>query len=792
MKLFRKFFKRKLRKKFYKSLVFQSSLAFLITLEILAIFIVYLSNLSYLNNLKTSSLDKINYIRIDQEDQIRQWLLKEQDVTSKISNSPEIISRIEFLNNNKSNEAAGLEIRDSLKFLFEKIIKSNPKINSILVFDKTGKVLSSADEKIDQKVNPPYEKTQAMIKNNDLSEAVQKTNPKNSFFYLTIKDNQPIIAFVHSIFDSSGNKFNFLINIKTEQLNQLIIDNNLKTETDTYLIGSINRNSFLALGEMQGLTNKENIPMSMSIESALLGQRGSSFYKNYAAINVVGSYGWFAPLEIAIISEINQDKALISNNYFFRNMVFNSTVIVLIITVVFYFLVRQKIRTIIRISDIALSVSQDNFEVRFPTGYNDELGTLGIALNHMSSRFRRFKQQTSALKNISLDIGIEQSGELLFSFIETTTEGFVFLDSNNLILKINSNFAEIISNSIADSLGISFAEVFPLELAEAVRHMKTDSQEIYQVKFSIPYQSNYTALIANVFRRITNANDLDQIHLLGKIIVVHEEYKTINLMESGKSSLFEKIIGKSKTKERKDLSQKLGMSIISLLGFLKLTKKKLEDTIFPKLASTDIKTLKSIQQIEQNLESMITDGTQLAKSIREAFAQEEVGNELLRDSLLQKQSRFYIAECLESIVVKADRLFASKGYKLILENESKVAMIEANREQFEYIISLLLSRLANNREYKTALIQTKIVDGHLVILIGKISSLLTRSQIVSIVDRLTNSSHLHGLNTNLSKGMGLSNIQKMLNEYGGNIAVEWIDSNRESYKFYILTFLALS
>lgn len=790
MKLFRKFLNKKINKKFYKSLVFQSSMTFLVSLEILTIFIVYLSNLNYLDNLKVSALDKINYIRIDQEDQIKKWLLKEQNTSFEISNSSEIRLRVESLNNNKGNEIETNRSRQTLKSLFEKNIRSNQKISTMLLFDSKGKVIAYADDLALQKSDSSYEKIQGMIKNSNLYIKGKENSPSIPFFYLTINDNQPYIAFVNPIFDGLGNKFNLLINVKTEQLNQLVISNNLKTETDTYLIGSLNKSSFLVFGEMQGLVSKNNVPENLVIENALSKQTGSGFYKNYAATDVIGSYSWFTPLNITIISEVNQDKSLASSNRVFRNMILISSILVIIVTFIFYFLVKYRMQTITRISEIALSVSQDGFDTRFPTSYHDEIGNLGIALNHMLSRFRRFRQQVLEPKDISINNEIDQSGELLHSFIELTSEGFTFLDSNNLILKINSNFAEIISISIADSLGVSHEEIFPQELSKAIKTMESDSQETYQIKFSIPYQGTYIAFLSNVIRKV--ATDTNQIHSLGKIIVIYTEDKANNLVKlANKYPLIDIGVTNSSIKRKQELSQKLGMPMISLLGFLKLTKKKLEETIFPKLVSTDIKTLKNVQQIEQNLESMIAEGTQLAKSIREAFQDEEVSQEVQANKLLQQESKFSIAKVLENIATKAEELFVSKSGKLILENNLGSAEIKANRDQVEHMINLLLNRVVHNKEFRTALIQAKVVDGRVVIVMGKISSLLTRSQISSTLSKLTSPSHLQAQSAPLTKGMGLLNIQKMLNECGGSIAVQWIDSNRESYKFYVLSFPAL-
>ena len=62
------------------------------------------------------------------------------------------------------------------------------------------------------------------------------------------------------------------------------------------------------------------------------------------------------------------------------------------------------------------------------------------------------------------------------------------------------------------------------------------------------------------------------------------------------------------------VSHELRTPLTSVLGFAKIIKKRLEEKIFPITDKSDPKTIKTIEQISENLHVVISEGERLTQS----------------------------------------------------------------------------------------------------------------------------------------------------------------------------------
>lgn len=780
-RLTRKLLFPKTNKKFYRNIPFQASVTFFILSEITIILIVYLLNLNYLDSQKISFSDRVNSVKLEQELWLKEWISENQNKAFLISNTSDIREKALLIYKNRYNELESIKIRKNINKSFEDITKRYSNIDSLLILDSAGKILAFADS---QQQNKAYEDFQDNIKSNNLKSNDLRDKITNPNFYLLIKNNKPIVVFVNPIFDDMGNRFNILVNVKTEQVNKFIITG-ISANVETYLVGNLNNKSFIVFGQPQNLSNKEDIPLSYGIQKALAKERVTSLYKDYNGEDVIGSYAWISSLNIAIVTEIKQELLFYKVNSYLRKIILIATGIILLVTIIFYVLVKYRIRMLLVMKDVAISIAKEDLDVRFPTTYKDEIGSLGVALNHVLSRFKNLSLQANQLFDF-IPSEFSQSDELLHSYLENTNEGFAFVDHNELVLKMNANFAEIISISVADSIGISYTKIFPVEVVNAIKHIPLYSQEIHQIKFVDIFQKEYLVTISNVFHKIAINND--QKHYLGK---------TILLYTSNEISIDTQIISSRNTDgdtnivtSMGEIHQKLNKPITSLLGFLKLTQKKLEENIFPRISSSDPRTKRNIQQIHHNLESMIVEGTQIAKSVAEIVQNKNHSSEVEPAHLSSQVSKSSITKIIEQVGLESEKAFVSQNSNLIVDNSAGNVEVNGDYEGIKYVVHNLINRIALNN-LRTGVIQVRIIDGRVTIIIGKVSSLLPKSQILSILKNL-NVSPSVSQSKLIFKGTGLSKIQKLLHKYGGTISVDLIDANRERYKFYIVTLLALT
>lgn len=491
---------------------------------------------------------------------------------------------------------------------------------------------------------------------------------------------------------------------------------------------------------------------------------------------------------INLVTGVTQQAFSNSANYIFLKTIFFATVLSLIASFGYYLLIKSKIKSIVRITNVAHAISKGNLEVKLPMNQKDDIGYLAIALNQIVNKLKELSYQ-AVLPNFT-DIEYRRSTELLNQLIEVTDEGYAFLDPNGIILKINANLAEILSIPMSESIGINYRDIFPKEVSYLITNRRKDSSNSSQFEFSITNHYKFKAVVVNILSKIPVE---DNTQFLATMIVVSpisiRKFTSTNIFSQDRISQSYSLQPSNHGDNfNEDNFQKMRVSITSLLGFLKLTRKKLDESIFSNLVYSDNKTKRSVQQIQDNLEVMISEGEQIAKSIVDISA-ESLANQTLLDNGLSTPSTITInvADFLNNLNLETANLFAQKSNNILWEVNTNTAKIALDDSEIKYILTNLLNQIANNHEFRTAVFHATAIENQVVFTIGKVSSLISKTQIFSIIDHLNSSTLNQEQRTTLSKGMGLMIAQEILQKYGGDISIEWVDSIRERYKFYIIT-----
>ena len=792
--LFVDFLNKVLNRKSDKSLLLKIVITFFVLSESILISTTYLTNLTYLQNLKESTFDKVVSNRIEKETRLQNWILSSQNQASTITNLPDIRISLSNLLKNNLDDIDYIKSNIYLKNNLKEFIDRNPQFDSIFILDNNDKVLVSVDNQIDNSsriVNQPFDKTYKPLSR---AESVNTTNiinsqenTKTNSFYLSFKDYKPIIVFVIPIFNDFGTQLaDLIVNIKLDQLNNLLAINqdNLSAHIQTYLIAKLNNKPSIIAGELQKLEIEDEKITSLGIDNALRGEHGKEEYKNHNGTYVLASYNWIENLNIAVISEVNKENTFEPAIQSFRDSALTSTGLILLITLIFYIFIKNQIDPISKITDIALAIANDNLEARFPVSQKSEFDTLAIALNQFLNRFRSLNLQVADAKHI-FSQQVYQSTELIQNFIDLSNEGVAFLDRRDRVLQINAILAEIFSICASEVIGSHCEDIFPLEISNLIKSRRSPNQEQYCTELSIPYQKiRYKVTVSKIFCK--SPDSLEKTQFLGTIVIVyalgelvHSSYLQVQSQAS--------IDPNQSIVTTKDISYRIRTPMTSLLGFLKLTQRKLEEIIFPKLNSVDERTKRTINQIQDNLEIMISEGTQIAKSIEVVLQDKEISNYDSSSDLPQTHDRFLVSELFNQLNLELTQLFHHRNTKLIFDADIKSTEIEGDFEELKYVFTNLLTRTANFGDLRIAIFQRMVIDDQLVVTLGKVNSLVDREQVSSITSNLYNSIKATGQRNLPSKGMGLMIIQEILQKYSGLISVEWINISQVHYRFYVLT-----
>ncbi len=135
------------------------------------------------------------------------------------------------------------------------------------------------------------------------------------------------------------------------------------------------------------------------------------------------------------------------------------------------------------------------------------------------------------------------------------------------------------------------------------------------------------------------------------------------------------------------VSHELRTPLTSVLGFAKIIRKRLDEKIFPTVDRSDTKTEKTVNQISENLEVVISEGERLTHLINDVLdlAKIEAGK------MEWSMEDVSMTEVAERALAATTALFDQKKLKLVREIEADIPDISGDRDKLIQVIINLIS-----------------------------------------------------------------------------------------------------
>jgi K+-sensing histidine kinase KdpD/CheY-like chemotaxis protein len=135
------------------------------------------------------------------------------------------------------------------------------------------------------------------------------------------------------------------------------------------------------------------------------------------------------------------------------------------------------------------------------------------------------------------------------------------------------------------------------------------------------------------------------------------------------------------------VSHELRTPLTSVLGFAKIIRKRLDEKIFPSVNRTDQKTEKTINQIQENLNVVISEGERLTHLINDVLdlAKIEAGK------MEWNVEEVSLAEVVERAISATTSLFDQRSLRLEKEIEDDLPTIQGDRDKLIQVIINLIS-----------------------------------------------------------------------------------------------------
>ncbi len=135
------------------------------------------------------------------------------------------------------------------------------------------------------------------------------------------------------------------------------------------------------------------------------------------------------------------------------------------------------------------------------------------------------------------------------------------------------------------------------------------------------------------------------------------------------------------------VSHELRTPLTSVLGFAKIIKKRLDDRIFPLVPTDDKKVVQTMQQVEDNLKVVVSEGERLTKLIDDVLdlAKIEAGK------LEWHMEPTSVAEIIDRATAATASLFEHKGLRLVTDVAPDLPMVTGDGDRLIQVVINLIS-----------------------------------------------------------------------------------------------------
>ena len=216
------------------------------------------------------------------------------------------------------------------------------------------------------------------------------------------------------------------------------------------------------------------------------------------------------------------------------------------------------------------------------------------------------------------------------------------------------------------------------------------------------------------------------------------------------------------------VSHELRTPLTSVLGFAKIIKKRLEDRIFPLVPKDDKKIVSTIQQVEDNLKVVVSEGERLTKLIDDVLdlAKIEAGK------LEWHMESVTMAEIIDRATAATSSLFDQKGLRLEKQIATDLPPVTGDQDRLIQVVINLISNAVKFTDAGTITCRATRRGGEIVVSVIDTGMGIAPSDQPKVFERFK---QVGDTLTDKPKGtgLGLPICREIVEHHGGRI---WVDS----------------
>ena len=215
------------------------------------------------------------------------------------------------------------------------------------------------------------------------------------------------------------------------------------------------------------------------------------------------------------------------------------------------------------------------------------------------------------------------------------------------------------------------------------------------------------------------------------------------------------------------VSHELRTPLTSVLGFAKIIKKRLEDRIFPLVPTEDRKVVQTIQQVEDNLKVVVSEGERLTKLIDDVLdlAKIEAGK------LEWHMEAVSMGDVIERATAATSSLLDQRGLRLVKDVGADLPSVTGDRDRLIQVVINLISNAVKFTDSGTVICRAARRNGELVVSVVDTGVGIAPADQPKVFERFK---QVGDTLTDKPKGtgLGLPICREIVEHHGGRLWVE--------------------
>ncbi len=412
--------------------------------------------------------------------------------------------------------------------------------------------------------------------------------------------------------------------------------------------------------------------------------------------------------------------------------------------------------------------SRSYLGVPIPAG-DEAIGVISVQNTEREGAFD--EADVRLLATIAANVGVAIENARLFEETERQKQYFesLVLNSPTAIVTMDLGSKIVTWNPAAEKLfGYTLAEACGRDIDDMV----AASDLIRTEAVSYTRQTVASQRVHSITRRTRKNGSLVDVELFSLPVIVQGEragsiaiYHDITELQHARQAA--EAANQAKSAFLATTSHELRTPLTSVLGFAKISKKRFEEVIVPAIASDDRKVQRAVQQVNDNLDIIVSEGARLTALINDVLdlAKIEAGK------VDWNMQPVFAQEIVDRAAAATAALFETKNLTQRVEVEPNLPGTVGDRDRLIQVVINLISNAVKFTDHGSVTCRARHENGQLLISVTDTGLGIAPQdhervfeQFVQVGDTLTEKPK--------GTGLGLPICKHIVEHHGGHIWVE--------------------